>query len=333
LSKLLHLLCTTAALAAAPALAQESFYKGKTFTVVIGYSPGGGYDSYGRMLARHINRHIDGRPEVIVQNLPGAGSLNAVRQLEGTHPKDGTYLTAFNPALILESLVDPNRIKVKFSDVAWIGSIAPEVRVCYAWHATGIKTWDDLVARKETVFGSTAKGTANYMNAATLRRVFDIKIRHVLGFPGSAEQKLALERGELDADCGSWSSLPVEWIAEKKIYPLVSFSASRESSMPADIPYAGKFVKTPAQSEVLEIFAASSEVGRPFIMSKAVPQDRIDMIRKAFDASMKDPQLLADAKKLNLPVQAMTGADAAKIIAHVYQASPENIAKVREITE
>ncbi len=333
MSKLLHLLCATAALAAAPALAQESFYKGKTFTVVIGYSPGGGYDSYGRMLARHINRHIDGRPEVIVQNLPGAGSLNAVRQLEGTHPKDGTYLTAFNPALILESLVDPNRIKVKFSDVAWIGSIAPEVRVCYAWHATGIKTWDDLVARKETVFGSTAKGTANYMNAAMLRRVFDIKVRHVLGFPGSAEQKLALERGELDADCGSWSSLPVEWIAEKKIYPLVSFSASRESSMPADIPYAGKFVKTPAQSEVLEIFAASSEVGRPFIMSKAVPQDRIDMIRKAFDASLKDPQLLADAKKLNLPVQAMTGVDAAKIIAHVYQASPENIAKVREITE
>jgi tripartite-type tricarboxylate transporter receptor subunit TctC len=333
LSKLLHLLCATAALAAAPAVAQDSFYKGKTFTVVIGYSPGGGYDSYGRMLARHINRHIDGRPEVIVQNLPGAGSLNAVRQLEGTHPKDGTYLTAFNPALILESLVDPNRIKVKFSDVAWIGSIAPEVRVCYAWHATGIKTWDDLVARKETVFGSTAKGTANYMNAATLRRVFDIKIRHVLGFPGSAEQKLALERGELDADCGSWSSLPVEWIAEKKIYPLVSFSPSRESSMPAEIPYAGKFVKTPEQNEVLEIFAASSEVGRPFIMSKAVPQDRIDMIRKAFDASLKDPQLLADAKKLNLPVQAMTGADAAKIIAHVYQASPENIAKVREITE
>ena len=333
MSKLLHLLCATAALAAAPALAQDSFYKGKTFTVVIGYSPGGGYDSYGRMLARHINRHIDGRPEVIVQNLPGAGSLNAVRQLDATQPKDGTYLTAFNPALILESLVDPNRIKVKFSDVAWIGSIAPEVRVCYAWHATGIKTWDDLVARKETVFGSTAKGTANYMNAAMLRRVFDIKVRHVLGFPGSAEQKLALERGELDADCGSWSSLPVEWIAEKKIYPLVSFSPSRESSMPAEIPYAGKFVKTPAQSEVLEIFAASSEVGRPFIMSKAVPQDRIDMIRKAFDASLKDPQLLADAKKLNLPVQAMTGVDAAKIIAHVYQASPENITKVREITE
>ena len=333
MSKLLHLLCATAALAAAPALAQDSFYKGKTFTVVIGYSPGGGYDSYGRMLARHINRHIDGRPEVIVHNLPGSGSLNAVRQLDATQPKDGTYLTAFNPALILESLVDPNRIKVKFSDVAWIGSIAPEVRVCYAWHATGIKTWDDLVARKETVFGSTAKGTANYMNAAMLRRVFDIKVRHVLGFPGSAEQKLALERGELDADCGSWSSLPVEWIAEKKIYPLVSFSPSRESSMPAEIPYAGKFVKTPAQSEVLEIFAASSEVGRPFIMSKAVPQDRIDMIRKAFDASLKDPQLLADAKKLNLPVQAMTGVDAAKIIAHVYQASPENITKVREITE
>ncbi|MDB5642839.1 MAG: tripartite tricarboxylate transporter family receptor, partial [Hyphomicrobiales bacterium] len=222
---------------------------------------------------------------------------------------------------------------VRFSDVAWIGSMAPEVRVCYAWHTTGIKTWDDLVARKETVFGSTAKGTANYMNASMLRRVFDIKIRHVLGFPGSAEQKLALERGELDADCGSWSSLPVEWIADKKINPIVSFSPSRESSMPADIPYAGKFAKTPDQQALLEIFAASSEVGRPFIMSKAVPQDRIETVRKAFDASLKDPQLLADAKKLNLPIQGMTGAEAEKIIAHVYQASPESIAKVREITE
>ncbi len=333
MNKLLYTMCAMAALTATPALAQDSFYKGKNFTVVIGYSPGGGYDSYGRLLARHIGRHIDGKPEVIVQNLPGAGSLNAVRQLDATQPKDGTYLTAFNPALMLESLVDPNRIKVNFTEVAWIGSMAPEVRVCYAWHQTGIKNWDDLVARKETVFGSTAKGTANYMNASTLRNVFNIKIRHVLGFPGSAEQKLALERGELDADCGSWSSLPVEWIADKKIYPLVSFSPSRESSMPADIPYAGQFVKTQQQKEILEIFAASSEVGRPFIMSKAVPEDRLKIVRRGFDAMLKDEALLADAKKFNLPIQPMTGEDAAKIIAHVYAAKPESIAKVREITE
>jgi tripartite-type tricarboxylate transporter receptor subunit TctC len=333
MSRLTGFICTIAAMTALPALAQESFYKGKALTVVIGYSPGGGYDSYGRLLARHINRHIDGRPDVIVQNLPGAGSLNAVRQLDATQPKDGTYLTAFNPALILESLVDPNRINVNFSNVTWIGSMAPEVRVCYAWGTTGIKTWDDLVARKETVFGSTAKGTANYMNVSLLRKVFDIKVRHVLGFPGSAEQKLALERGELDAVCGSWSSLPAEWIAQKKINPIVSFSPSRESGMPTDIPYAGQFAKTPEQKEVLDIFAASSEIGRPFIMAKAVPEDRVRMIRKAFDASLDDAQLLADAKKLNLPIQAMKGEEAAKIIAQVYQAKPASIARVREITE
>lgn len=333
MSKLFQVVCALAVMSALPAVAQEPFYKGKTLTVVIGYSPGGGYDSYGRLLARHINRNIEGRPEVIVQNLPGAGSLNAVRQLDATQPKDGTYLTAFNPALILESLVDPDRIKVNFSNVAWIGSMAPEVRVCYAWGSTGIKTWDDLVARKETVFGSTAKGTANYMNVALLRKVFDIKVRHVLGFPGSAEQKLALERGELDADCGSWSSLPSEWIAGNKINPIVSFSPSRESGMPADIPYAGQFAKTPEQKEILGIFAASSEVGRPFIMSRAVPADRIAIMRKAFDASLADAQLLADARKLNLPIQAMKGEDAAKIIAQVYQAKPSSVAKVREITE
>ena len=332
MSKLLHLLCATAALAAAPALAQDSFYKGKTFTVVIGYSPGGGYDSYGRMLARHINRHIDGRPEVIVQNLPGAGSLNAVRQLDATQPKDGTYLTAFNPALILESLVDPNRIKVKFSDVAWIGSIAPEVRVCYTWGGTGIKTWDEMAAKKEVNFGSTARGTTNFINAAVLRKVFNMPVKHVLGFPGSAELKLALERGELDADCGTWSSIPPEWIADKKINPIVTFAAD-QPDLPKDLPYIGKFVKTIEQKELLDIFGASGDLGRPIIVSKQVPADRVKILRDAFDATMKDPEFLADAKKMQLPIQAIDGARSTEIIKHVYQASKETIAKVREITE
>ena len=321
-----------AVLIAVPAMAQTPFYKGKNLTVVIGYTPGGGYDSYGRLLSRHIGHHIDGAPNVVVQNLPGAGSLNAVRQVEATMAKDGTYMVAFNPALILDSLVNPDAIKFNFSESTWIGSIAPEVRVCYTWGGTGIKTWDEMAAKKEVNFGSTARGTTNFINAAVLRKVFNMPVKHVLGFPGSAELKLALERGELDADCGTWSSIPPEWIADKKINPIVTFAAD-QPDLPKDLPYIGKFVKTIEQKELLDIFGASGDLGRPIIVSKQVPADRVKILRDAFDATMKDPEFLADAKKMQLPIQAIDGARSTEIIKHVYQASKETIAKVREITE
>ena len=324
---------TLALLVTNPALAQNSFFKGKTVNLVVGYTPGGGYDAYARLLSRHIGRHIEGSPDVIIQNLPGAGSLNAVRQLEGPMPKDGTYIVAFNPALVLDSLVNPDAIKFNFSKPNWIGSMAPEVRVCYAWGATGIKNWGDLVGKSVINFGSTAKGTTNYINAAMLRKIFDIKVKHVLGFPGSAELKLALERGELDADCGSLSSIPVDWVADKKINLLVSFSAGSQSDLPADVPYIGKFVKTPEQQELLDIFAASGDLGRPIIVSSLVPADRVKTIRAAFDETMTDPQFLADAKKMQLPIVPANGEKAKQIIDHVYQSSPAIIGKAREITE
>ena len=295
-----------AVLIAVPAMAQTPFYKGKNLTVVIGYTPGGGYDSYGRLLSRHIGHHIDGAPNVVVQNLPGAGCLNAVRQVEATMAKDGTYMVAFNPALILDSLVNPDAIKFNFSESTWIGSIAPEVRVCYTWGGTGIKTWDEMAAKKEVNFGSTARGTTNFINAAVLRKVFNMPVKHVLGFPGSAELK--------------------------KINPIVTFAAD-QPDLPKDLPYIGKFVKTIEQKELLDIFGASGDLGRPIIVSKQVPADRVKILRDAFDATMKDPEFLADAKKMQLPIQAIDGARSTEIIKHVYQASKETIAKVREITE
>ncbi len=316
---------------AAPAMAQD-FYKGKTVSVVIGYTPGGGYDTYGRLLSRHIGRHIPGAPTVMVQNLPGAGSLNAVRQSEATLPKDGTAIIMFNPALVLDALVNPQQVKFNFTESNWVGSIAPEVRVCYTWGKTNIKNWDDLAAAKEINFGATGRGSTNFVNAAMLKRIFNINVKHVLGFPGSAELKLAIERGELDADCGSYSSIPAEWLSDKKINLIVSFSAG-PSDVPPEVPYAGKFAKTPEQKELLDIFGASGELGRPVITSKAVPADRVKIIRAAFDATMTDPQFLEEARKLMLPVVPVDGEKAAQIIRKVFQANPETITKVREIME
>ncbi len=324
-----------AASASAPAVGQTpaEFYKGRNITILVGFSPGGGYDQYARVLSRHMGRHVPGAPDVIVQNLPGAGSLNAVRQIEATQAKDGTVIGAFNPGLITESLTDPVRTKFNFSDVAWVGSITRDFRVCYLWAKLDVKSWDDFIKRKEVIFGGTGKGTGNYVNGAILRNLFGVNVKQVLGFPGSAEQRLAIERGELDGDCGSWSSVPTEWIRDNKITPIVTFSPVESPDLPKGVPYLGKFATTDEQRDVLELLSAAGELGRPFIMSKAVPADRLQAMRKAFDETMSDAAFLSEAQKQLLPVNPIGGADAEAIIGKIYRSSPAVVARAKEVME
>lgn len=319
----------------APAAAQspQDFYKGKTMTMLVGFSPGGGYDVYARQLVRHIGKHIPGHPDIVVQNLPGAGSLTAVRQLDATQPKDGTVIGTFNPGLITESLTSPEKTKFDFRNVAWVGSATRDFRVCYVMASLGVKTFDDLYKRKEVVLGSTAKGTGSYVNGAILKNLFNVNVRQVIGFPGSADQRLAIERGELDGDCGSWSSVPAEWVTEKKIVPLATFSPVDSPDLPKGVPYIGTFAKTQEQKDTLELLSAAGELGRPYIMSRAVPADRLEAVRAAFDATMKDPGFLAESQKQQLPINPVRGADAKTIIERIYTASPAVVAKAKEITE
>jgi len=324
---------STLSVGSAQAQGGADFYKGKTITILVGFSPGGGYDQYARVLARHMGRHVPGNPDMIVQNQPGAGSLNAVRQLDATQAKDGTVIGAFNPGLITESITDPAKVKFNFSEVAWVGSVTRDFRVCYTWHTTGVKNWDDLVKDPEIILGGTGKGTGSYVNGAILRNLFGIKVKHVLGFPGSAEQRLAVERGELEGDCGSWSSVPPEWIRDKKINPIVTFSPAESSELPAGVPYLGTFAKTDEQRAVLEMLIAAGELGRPFIMSKAVPTERLNILRRAFDETMKDAQFLAESQKQALPVNPIDGVEATKIIEQIYKASPAIVAKAKEVLD
>jgi tripartite-type tricarboxylate transporter receptor subunit TctC len=335
LLKTASLVAIVVASALAPAWAQTpaDFYKGRNVTLLVGFSPGGGYDQYARVLSRHMGRHIPGQPDMIVQNLPGAGSLNAVRQIDATQAKDGTVIGTFNPGLITESLTDPVRTKFNFSEVAWVGSITRDFRVCYLWSRLGVKNWDEMLKRKEVIFGGTGKGTGNYVNGAILKNLFGVNVKQVLGFPGSAEQRLAIERGELDGDCGSWSSVPVEWIKDNKVTPIVTFSPVESPDLPKGVPYLGKFATTAEQREVLELLSAAGELGRPYIMSKAVPGDRLQAMRKSFDETMKDQAFLADAQKLLLPVNPIGGEEAEKIIAGIYKSSPAIVAKAKEVME
>jgi tripartite-type tricarboxylate transporter receptor subunit TctC len=319
-------------LAAAPARADD-FYKGKVFTIVVGFSPAGGYDKYARVLSRYIGGHIPGTPTVIVQNMPGAGSLTSVRYLNLTAPKDGTVMVIFNPGMVTQSIVQPEKINLDFRQYAWVGVVTPDYRVCYSYGNNGPKTWDEMMHRKEFILGSTGKSSGNYINGATLREIFHAPVKQIMGYPGSAEQRLAIEQGALDGDCGSYSSIPQEWIEKGLAHSFVRFTDDRPAEIPESAVYIGTFAKDDQQKQLLNLLNGGDEVGRPFIMSKEVPTDRLAVIRKAFDDTMKDPGFLADMAKGQLPVHPLTGAEAEKIVAELVAVPPAIVALAKPLYE
>src|SRR5262245_1710517 len=332
-AQLLRMLAIALAASAGTALdtaALDSFYSGKTLTIVVGYSAGGGYDQYARVLARHFGRHIPGNPTIVVQNMPGAASLTSVRWLSNAS-KDGTAVTMFDPGLILESLSAPDKFNVKFSDYQYLGGMSREVTICYAWHATGIKTWDDMMKRKEFLIGLTAKGSAVYANGAALRRIFNAPIRQIAGYPGSNEQRLAVERGELEGACASWSAIPQDWIVNRKLNPLARFGPIRPADMPAETPYVNDLATTQEQRDVLDILNAPGQLGRPFIAAREVPRERVGVLTRALAESLKDPALHAEAQKHSLPIELFSAEESEKIISTIYAASPELIRKFKDV--
>jgi tripartite-type tricarboxylate transporter receptor subunit TctC len=325
-------LVLAAALAVASGAAAQTTPEFKTLRIVVGFSAGGGYDTYARMLARHMGRHLPGKPGIIVQNMPGAASLKAIQYLDNGAATDGSVITAFSPGLITEFLVNPDKLRFNFTEVAWIGSITRDLRACYAWAATGIKTFDDLKTTRQFNIGAPARGTSGYINSAVLKNMFGIAVRHVMGYAGSPEQRIAIERGELDGDCGAWSSVPPDWISSKKINPLISFSPVPIPGLPAHVPFAGELATTQEAKDILGILVTTDALGRPFMASRQVPADRLAALRKAFDATVHDAQFVAEAEKLDLPVVGpMAGLEAEKIIASLYAAPPALIARAQAI--
>jgi tripartite-type tricarboxylate transporter receptor subunit TctC len=329
---LIVFLALLAAMLPARAAAQDPFYNGKTVTLVVGYSAGGGYDIYARMLARHYGRHIPGNPNVIVQNMPGAASMTAVRYLDATAPKDGTVITTFDPGLITQMLTADKPV-VDFANFQWLGTLLRDIRICYAWGATGIKTFDDMMKRREFLIGTTAKGSNAYVNGAILRNVFKAPVRQISGYPGSNEQRLALERGELEGNCGSWTAMPQDWLVNKRINPLLRFSATRPADMPPEVPYVLDLATSPEQKAVIDILNSPGELGRPFIVARQVPRERVAILRAALQATLKDAAFLADAKKQSLLLDPVAGEEAEKIIAQIYAAPPALIRKAKDVLE
>ena len=265
--------------------------------------------------------------------MPGAASAKPVMFLDSGAPKDGTMIATFGNGIILLSLLDPEKMKVNLSKVAWIGSINREDGVCFSWAASSFKSWDDFLnPTKRFNVGASAPGSNVYNATAILKNMFNTNAHIIMGYPGSAEKRIAIESGELDGDCGSWTSVPPDWLRDAKIIPLVRFSSYSAPDMP-QMPYIGDFAKSEKDKQILNFLLASGEVGRPYVASLAVPAARLALLREAFDATMTDPAFLTESQRLNLPISVVSGTDAAKLIDEIYGASPDIVAAAREIVK
>jgi len=309
------------------------FYAGKTVTIVVGLPPGGGGDAYARLVQRFLPQRIPGRPAIVVQNLPGAGSLKAVVYLNATAPTDGTVLATFSSALINEALTAPARVNVDFRTYQWIGNVSEDVRVCYVWGASGVKNWQDMLAPrpKELFMGATAPGTAGTADTAMLQNLFGVKLRQVQGYSGSADKRLAVERREIDGDCGGWTQMPDEWLRDKKVNIIVRLSPTLVAGMDASVPFGGDLVKTPRDRQLYDFLTAPERLGRPFMVSGRVPADRVAILRTAFDAMVADPAFRAEAQRMKLLVTPMTGAEVARRIAQLYTTPADVVTRAKTI--
>lgn len=339
---ILQLLTGTTAVAAIAAIlgtlpvhaqSPAAFYQGKTIRITVGFVAGGGFDTNARLLARYIGSHVPGSPNVIVQNMPGASSLKAVQYLDAGAPTDGTAITAFSGGLTIESMTKPAQVPVDFTKFAWIGSMTQEIRACYIRSALGLKTWDDVVNAKVLNLGETGPGSGSFIDSAILRELLGLKIKSILGYGGTAEKNLGIERGELDGNCVSFSSIPKHWLSQGTIKVISRGSPVAGKDMPADTPYVVDLIKDPEKKKLVQFLLLPVIMGRPFIASTAVPADRIAALRKAFKAAVADPALLAEADKSDLHVVGpMDGEQAAAYVAQLHDISPDLISEARRIT-
>jgi tripartite-type tricarboxylate transporter receptor subunit TctC len=322
---------------AAPAHADpvEDFYKGRTITVLIGYSPGGSYDSAGRVLARHMGRYIPGNPSLVPQNMPGAGTLNLVNYLYNVAPKDGTAFGIFARGMAMEPLIGGTNTKFDATKLTWIGSAANEISLCATFASSPVKTWHDALTQNFTVAGN-GSGSDPDVFANVLRNAFGVRNRLISGYPGSAEISLAMERGEIDGRCGwSWSSIKAEkaqWLAEHKLNLIVQLALEKAADLP-DVPLISELASSDRQRQILKLIFSRQTMGRPFAGPPGIPPDRAAALRKAFDLTMKDPDFLAEAQTRGLEINPVSGHDVEKLIAELYATPKDVVTEAREATE
>jgi tripartite-type tricarboxylate transporter receptor subunit TctC len=329
--------CVAAALAVAAtaaiafAQAASDFYQGRNINLYIGYSPGGAYDLYARVIARHMGAHIPGHPTLIPQNMEGAGSLRLANYLYRVAPQDGTAIATFGRGIAFDPLLLGQGDAFNAEKLNWLGSANNEVSVCVALKSSGIAKFSDLFTKELTVGGTGASSDTDQF-PRVLNAVLGTHFKIVQGYPGGNDVVLAMERGEVQGRCGwSWSSVistHKSWIEDKRMIVLVQLSLTKHPDLP-DVPLAFDFAKTDAQRQILKLIFARNVMGRPYVAPPNVPADRVAILRKAFMDTMADKDFLAEAAKANLEISPVSGAEVENLVKDVYATPPDILAEAK----
>jgi tripartite-type tricarboxylate transporter receptor subunit TctC len=295
----------------------EEFYKGKQLRLIVSSEPGGGYVNYARLVARHLGEHIPGKPSIIVQNMPGAGGLNAANNIYNVAAKDGTVIGHVQrnvPFVAIQGLPGPRFDPTKFN---WLGSLNNEVNVCVAWHTAKVKSVKDALTNELFVGGSGPNDTE--VTPAVLNNILGTKFKIISGYPSSSAVTLAMERGEVEGLCSSYSSIEnrnAHWLKEKKINFLLQNSTKKHPDLP-NVPLALEFAKSDEDRQLIELNDARLIMGRPFMVGPDVPADRVKALRAAFTAMVKDPAFLADANKQGMEITPVDGDEVQDLLERV----------------
>jgi tripartite-type tricarboxylate transporter receptor subunit TctC len=320
--------CARAADAVAP------FFAGRQISLYIGSTPGGGYDSYGRLIARHLGQHIPGHPTIIPVNMPGAGSNKLAYYIYAVAPKDGTAIGAIFPGAIMEPLIGDKPVPHDPRKFLYLGSANNEVDVCFVRADAPVKSFKDVLATPLKIAAS-AEGGSTRDFPSVLDNILGAKFQLVLGYPGSRQMMLAIEQGEVAGQCGiSVSSLAAtepDWIPSGKVTVLAQEALKGDAALTArGVPLTLDFARNDEERRLLEVLYSQDVFGRPYILPPGVPADRVEALRQAFIATMRDPAFKADAERLRLAIDPIAGADVQALVAKIYATPAATIARLKQ---
>jgi tripartite-type tricarboxylate transporter receptor subunit TctC len=307
-------------------------FAGKTVTLTIGYGPGSGNDIYGRLVARHLGKHIPGQPTVVPNNMPGAGSFRAANYMYGVAPKDGTVLGYISQNAATEELLGNPAVQFKTAKFNWVGRIGSYNNIVIFWHTSKIKTVADA-QKSESTIGATGVGSAVYIYPNMMNRILGTKFKIVSGYQGTAQTSLAMERGEVEGVTMGWFPVKTtkqEWIEQKRLSFLVQFLAERHPDLP-DVPAIVELGRTVEEKQLFTLFANDGEVGKAIFLPPDVPAATVAVLRKAFDAMVKDPEYIAETDKLQAERDSMPGERLQKLIEQVAATPPAVVERAKSL--
>jgi tripartite-type tricarboxylate transporter receptor subunit TctC len=306
--------------AAADDKAVAEFYAKRTLTIAVGFTPGGNYDLYARLVSRHIGRHIPGKPNVIVQNMPGAGSRRLANTLANVGPHDGTMVGLPNQGIAMDQALGTEGVKFDARKFNWIGSPVEDNNVFWGWHTNPVKTIEDAQQR-EFVVGATGPGSPTTYYPRIMNQLIGTKFKVVSGYPGSNELDFAIEKGEVGGRVVSWTSLKItgDWMASGKAIVMLQFGLRKTPELP-NVRMLQDLAKNPKHREIFEFLCLVPAMGRPLFMPAGVPAERVAAVRRAFAATMKDAAFIEEARRARLDVAPLTGEEIEQIVAKTFSA-------------